>query len=252
MTIPFYLEYALAVTTVVAVPLGLASWFIRRHGGSWRGFLCGAAVFLAIQALFRLPFIRLMHEYAGSAMLLPARYIVLLALSAGVFEELGRYIGYKLLLRRNLDLSTGVVYGLGHGWMESVLTATIMAVAAVHLSALSGLGLSNVQFSPEQLIDIRNASSWWPPVVGGLERISMLPIHVLLSLLVLRGVRCRQVGWLAAAVCLHFAFNLGIGLTMGAFGLAAGETLAILAATGSILIIRRLFWRKSSPYMPAS
>src|SRR5690606_17813755 len=100
----------------------------------WRIFWLGALVFVVSQMLLRIPLISALQlvlgpQIAGS----PALSFVVgagLALTAALFETGGRYLGYRLLLRRDpKSWDVGVLFGLGHGGIESALLVAGVAVA---------------------------------------------------------------------------------------------------------------------------
>lgn len=237
MTALLCVWYALAITATIGIPLGLAAWIRRLRGAAWRHLLYGALVLFVVQTCIRLPVVRMLQIGRDSQSI---QHLAILAFSAGLLEEFGRWAGYRLLLRRDLNWAAGLMYGLGHGWAECLFVAALMALALRSFLALGELDTSAVLFSAEQLGVIRGAYAWWRPLVGSFERTAMLPIHMMLSLIVLRVFLTSRMRWLAAAVVFHAVLNLGIGLMMSHIGLLHGELFAAFFAVGSIITIRRL------------
>ena len=95
----------LAVLTA-AVPIGVMS-YLRRRGGRWRDFLVGAGTFF----LFAMVLESLVHQVVltgplGSAIQGNIWIFGLYSgLMAGLFEEVGRFTAFKLVLRRRRDKS---------------------------------------------------------------------------------------------------------------------------------------------------
>jgi uncharacterized membrane protein YhfC len=94
----------LAIALEIALPLVLALWARRRLGVGWRYFGYGALIFFLFQVISRVPLVTI-----AGAMLVPTladnpgaqlAWGAGLALTAGLFEEVGRYIGYRWLMRR--------------------------------------------------------------------------------------------------------------------------------------------------------
>ena len=49
-------------------------------------------------------------------------YLIFLGFTAGLFESVGRWVGYKWWFRNSLpyDWAHGVAFGIGHGGIEAV------------------------------------------------------------------------------------------------------------------------------------
>jgi uncharacterized membrane protein YhfC len=140
--------------------------------------------------------------------------------TAGLFEEVGRYIGYRWLMGRETKTwskavtktwSKAVMYGLGHGGLESILL-----VAGLSLLSLVGLLVLlaiNVEALPAaqrpQVVQQLHAAAaiaaqpGWVPLLGAWERLWTLPIQVALSVIVLQVFRRGSIRWLWLAVLAH-------------------------------------------------
>ena len=98
----------LAVLTA-AVPIGVMS-YLRRRGGRWRDFLVGAGTFF----LFAMVLESLIHQVVltgplGSAIQGNIWIFGLYSgLMAGLFEEVGRFTAFKLVLRRRREPVTAL------------------------------------------------------------------------------------------------------------------------------------------------
>jgi uncharacterized membrane protein YhfC len=115
-----------AIVFEVVLPLVLALVVRHRLGIGWRYFGYGALIFLLFQLVSRIP-ITLAIQAAIAPQLQASRtllvgWLAVAALSAGVFEEVGRYIGYRWLMKREEKTwPKAIMYGLGHGGLESML-----------------------------------------------------------------------------------------------------------------------------------
>jgi hypothetical protein len=112
---------------VVAFPLVLALVARRRLGVGWRYFAYGALIFVLFEIATHVwlnggNWAPILQGRAGGS---KALFIVLLfawALSSGVCEEVGRYVGYRVFMsREEKTWSKAVMYGLGHGGIETIL-----------------------------------------------------------------------------------------------------------------------------------
>ena len=84
----------------------------------------GAAVFILFQLVTRIPLIQLvlpgMDWYKETIQSNIWTYGLFLGFTAGLFEEVGRYLAFILILK-NLDWKNAVAFGIGHGGIEAIL-----------------------------------------------------------------------------------------------------------------------------------
>lgn len=251
------------VATIVAIlfevcfPLA-AAWFVsRRLHVSWRYFAYGAVIFLLFQLISRVPIV-LAIQGALAPQLQASRpllfgWLAALALTAGLAEEIGRYVGYRWLFREEKTWSRAVMYGLGHGGLESmVLVAGLTLLGLINLLALSAVDLATLPLTDEQRELARQqlaavaAQPDWLPLVGAWERLWTLPVHVALSVMVVQVFRRRQIWWLWLAVAAHTLVNLlaaGIAPAFelqGATALLIPEVIVTLAGVAGLWVIWRL------------
>jgi uncharacterized membrane protein YhfC len=189
--------YILAGLLEILIPLGVGFYVTKRLGTSWRTWFAGALMFLL--SLTRVP----LNAYASQVILsgpitqMTYTLIVLVpSLTAGIFEEIARYIGYRFLIKDD-TYEKGVTYGAGHGGIESIFL--------VGLSVLSiGLALVNSpEIIPPQQLEAMLSAPIYLPFIGLYERIMAMIIQIALSVIVLESIRKSDVKYLGAAVGLH-------------------------------------------------
>lgn len=165
-------------------------------------FVCGFACFAVTQIMTRIPLLA-SFDYELTVLNLRAPFLALLilALSAGIFEETGRYLFYKTALRR-ADFTDAMLFGLGHSLMEILFLFDSAGI-------LAGLGLS----------------AW-----AILERVSATLFHMASAVFILGGM-CRGKGarTLPCAILFHALFNLVAVLCVPIF-VPLGEGLLLLVA----------------------
>jgi uncharacterized membrane protein YhfC len=143
-------------------------------------FFLGAACYIVSQPLLRLPFLRYIQnttDFTLAYALNPLLIGILIAFSAGVFEEGFRFL-FKLFLIKpgNCNFSQPVIFGLGHGIAEAL---TIL-LPALSLAPVSQLGLAS------------------------LERFLAIILHVNLTVIVWNGFQKKQrILYLLAAILIH-------------------------------------------------
>jgi len=235
-----------------------AAWFVgRRLRVSWRYFAYGAVIFLIFQVITRVPLVMALQgvvtPYVQASRTLMFGWLVALALTAGLAEEIGRYIGYRWLFREERTWSRAVMYGLGHGGFESiVLVGGLTLLGLINLLALSSVDLATLPLTDEQRELARQqlaavaAQPDWLPLAGAWERLWTLPFHVALSVIVVQVFRRGQMRWLWLAIATHTLVNLiavGIAPVLALQGMAAiliPEVIVMLAGIAGLWVIWRL------------
>ena len=215
-----------AIVFDILYPLALGLYARRRLGASWRYFGYGALIFVLFQLISRVP-ITLAIQSLIAPQLQASRaalvaWVAVSALTAGIFEELGRYVGYRWLMRREEKTwAKGVMYGIGHGGIESMLlVAGLTAITVIQVLALSRTDLSTLPLTAEQRalaaqqLAAIAAQPAWAPLAGAWERLWTIPLHVALSVVVLQVFRRGSMRWLWLAILAHaLADLLGAGVT---------------------------------------
>lgn len=175
--------------------------------------LIGAAMFLAFAMVLEQLLHLVMQPIVSGSVI---AYSVYGALAAGVFEETGRFIGFKFLLKNHTDPRTSIMYGIGHGGFEAVMLVgvSMISYAAIGImtnsmgfeamvTMLSAGNNETAEVIRTQLATIAGGemSSY---LFGSLERISAMIIHISLSVIVFEGVRTKGKLWLyPTAIILH-------------------------------------------------
>ena len=105
----------------IAIPIFRAWWAVKKHQASLSTILMGAGVFV----VFALVLESIVHQVVlkgpnGATILGNTLYYALYGgFMAGLFEETGRFLAMKFLLKKEpSETKPGVAYGLGHGGVE--------------------------------------------------------------------------------------------------------------------------------------
>src|SRR5450755_615021 len=197
-----------AIAFMILYPLVLALLARRRLGVSWRYFGYGTLIFFLFQLISRVPLVTILGnvlapQLASSRVFL-LFWLIALPLTAALFEEIGRYVGYRWLMRKEEKTwNKAVMNGLGHGGLESiVLVGGLGLVSLVNILVLSSINLNILPASQHA----------WFPLVGAWERLWGIPFHVAMSVVVLQVFRRGQIRWLWLAVLLHTLLDLSATL----------------------------------------
>jgi uncharacterized membrane protein YhfC len=206
-----WLTMAIVVAVFVIVyPFVLGGIAHKKLAVGWKYFWFGALVFLVFQLLTRLPLVSVLQVTVLAPLLRSSTaftwiWLVVEAVTAGLFEEVGRYVGYRLFMRREPKTwSKAVMFGVGHEGMESVAMVALNLVNIALLSVINVNSLPVVQRPTilQQLAAI-NAQPTWFPLLFAWERFWSFPLQVALSVIVLQVFRRHQIRWLFVAILLH-------------------------------------------------
>lgn len=239
----------------VALPLGLGLWFKERTRGRWRFFFLGCGIYL----LFALVLEQGAHKMVLGSPLGESImgnlwwYALYSGLMAGLFEECGRWLAFRLTWRRLKGPGDALMYGVGHGGFEAVSLAGILMVNNVLVAlALNRGGLPAAEelmgpLSETGMAALAGLASTpaWGYLWTAFERGAAICLHVSLSVLVYTAVTRRGAWyWLPAAIGIHALADLITVAASAYLPVAGTELLAAAAAAGAALIARKLYLRE--------
>ena len=249
------IAFVISLLVQVGYPLAVTLYYRRRTRAPWAVFAYGALIFAAFQLLTWLPLSVYLDAVIGSHLNTEIRAFIwmwALALMTSLVEESGRWWGYKFLFPRGAHKFTwrnGVMYGLGHGSLETMLLlagltfiyfAAYLVLSRLDLNLLTqSLGAEASPAMRETLRSIVN-TSWEQPILVALERVLALPHQVAWSLLVMESMVYRQKRWFGFAVLYHSSVAVIVPGLARLLGLAAAEGVNAALALFSLWIIFRL------------
>jgi uncharacterized membrane protein YhfC len=245
-------SFLLAAAWGLAVPAALILTLRQRWGMSWRVIGRGALVFLVFQVLTRLPTMAaaefLLRERLEASSGFRVAWLAVAALTAGVFEEVGRYVGYRWWVPEARRWRDGVAFGLGHGGLEMFLLGGLGGLAAtlgyVVYSQYGAEARVPAALEPG-LAAARQLYATMPtglPLLGAFERTAALAIQIALSLMVLRVFQGGGPVWLALAVACHAAVDATALGAFSSYGPVVAEAVIGVFAAGSLWLVWR--WRE--------
>jgi uncharacterized membrane protein YhfC len=212
------LSFIIALIVDVGFPLLVGAWLVRRFRLRPVVFIYGAVVFVVAQMVLRLPLVQLAQAMFGAQIgASPVAlwlWIFILSFTAGLFEETGRWLGYRWFFRREpRTWANALLYGAGHGGAEAILLVglSVLSSLATYL-VITGPGLAD-SLPAAQLDPLRAVFAglqWWEPLLGGVERVLTLAFHISAAVLVLQVFVRRSLAWLGVAIAWHTFTNLSV------------------------------------------
>ena len=219
---------------MILLPILAWIYFSRKFKLSWKLILAGGLTFIASQ-IPHLPLTLALTPLFQSWGLVT--YAIALGLLAGAFEETARYILFKFVLKKVHTWNEGVLIGLGHGGTEAILLGILVALTFANMLVYRNLDLSTVpSIPPEQLATAKAqvAAYWSTPallaLLGMVERIFAICLHVALSVMVLYSIVARRPVWYWLALLWHAVVD-GLAVFLG------GQHLSALALEGVVGIM---------------
>jgi uncharacterized membrane protein YhfC len=258
----------LAAAVEILFPLALGLWIARRWRVPWKFFLYGAIIFLVFQEFTRIPALSLLQPaiagWLGSSPWAKYAWILFLALTAGLFEEGGRYLGYRFLWKNEDKTSPrALMYGAGHGGVESmVLVGLTMLLQVFNLVYI--FQVDPASLPPDQALLVYQAKETvalmpgWLPLLGALERLMAMALQVSLSVMVLQVFTRGKGYWWWLALGYHALADLvavlvgdwaSTALPQGAAALVT-EASVVPFALFSLWLIWRLWPRGTEEALP--
>ena len=217
--------------------------------------LVGAAVFVVFQLIIRIPLIQYVlapMDWWADMVQHPWLYGIFLGLTAGLFEEFGRYLGYRTLLRKRSRWIDGFAFGVGHGGIEAM---TLVGLANIN-NLIIAQSINNGQFdqlaalmpagTAEQIVAQMTSIQPFDIYLGGFERLCAFLIQIALSILVLMAVRKRRLWLVWLAVFVHMLIDAPVVILPEVFGASIYDIeifVGIVAVLALVFIIlsRRAF-----------
>lgn len=195
-----------SVIISVVIPVLMLMYYICRKRKGLKSFTVGVLVFFISQILLRLPmlyFILPTQTWYIKLSVDPYLCSIFLGLSAGIFEEVGRYIGFKYFLKNNRQYEDGLAFSFGHWGIEALLIVGINALVLLFNTSLA------------QTTGLNTLNSY----LMGMERIFALSLHVGFTMIVLYGIKLNKIKYLFIAIILHGIVDAGLGILPALFNI---------------------------------
>ena len=263
------MEYAVSLSSMICmgvtmlisicVPIGLFIYFRRAKKADILPFFTGCGVMF----LFALVLEAICHQlvFASSAGTVILNNQLLYALyggaMAGLFEETGRLIAFRTVLRRrNGKDANALMYGAGHGGFEAIVLVGVTMIGNLILclqlnaggetALLSDLPADAAAQMETAIATLRDTPSY-AFLLSGVERISAIALHISFSVLVWFAAKKKGAFRLYfVAVFLHFLVDAVVALLSGySFPLLLTELVVLILSAVSVLIAVAV-WRNSS------
>ena len=243
---------AICAVIGIAVPILLSWWMVRKYDVKVRTILIGAGVFV----LFALVLETILHQVVLKGAIGPTitgnvwYYALYGGLAAGIFEETGRFLAMKFLLKDEPSgARTAVAYGIGHGGIEMLIIFGVSMISNLVIASMINLGQADTILSAlpaEAQAQMQGTFAQFETstpgtfLTGVWERVSAIILQVGLS--VFKGGKWL---WLfPAAILIHFLVDASAVLLMDSVSMAVLETIvcamAVAVGAAAVMLAKKL------------
>ena len=247
------------------VPIAVAAIWIIKKKEPFTTVLIGTAAFILFAIALEKPIQNMVIDTSGAFGRFlegrPILWALVVGLFPGVFEETGRLVAYKTVLKNRKNRETAISYGIGHGGMEVMLVLGASYITDLVYSVMVNTGafgtvvnavaaetpelLETITAIPAQLA----AFSFGTLGLALFERLSAVLFHIGASILVFYA--CKDKFWLyPLAILLHTAMDFFAGLLMvGVFNPPIWVFEMIIAAIAASVFLAAYFglYKKDTP-----
>ena len=260
-----FMALGLGAMLAVIIPIAIALiWKFWKHE-KFTTILVGATTFVlfalilekTIQNALVFPTTMGLPDHAASQFInaRPILWALVLGLFPGVFEETGRFMAFKTVLRNRRNRETSISYGIGHGGIEVILVLGINYIVYIVYAVMINTGTfqgiidqvaEQAPFQEEAiraLADQLAVFSFADIGTSMFERVFAFLFHVGASILVFYAARDKGRFWLyPLAILLHTALDSLAGLNMAkVVQLSAPALEAMVVAFGLLTFLGAYF-----------
>lgn len=164
-------------------------------------------------------------------------------LAAGLFEETGRWVTMRYVMKGKLSLPGAMVYGIGHGGVEAILIVgmtsvnNLLTAFMINSGAIEGT-LSQLDEATRSATVDQLSALWTLPsyqfFLGGVERIFAMVLHFALSVIVYQAVRQEKKSYWLLAFGIHAFVDFITVVTANYWNILFVELLLVAMVAGAV------------------
>lgn len=214
----------LAAAGCVVLPLSMLLIFKKKTNAEWFPFFAGMVSYLffviMLEQMIHMLFMGTNNPISNAMEQHPLIYAFYLCVTAALFEEIGRYLMFRMLLKKKRGRECAVTFGIGFTIIETLsVMVTVLGMAFVAItirdggvkSYLSGVAPENLTQTKEAVQNFIEANpvSFLVPFI---ERIPSLLTSIGLSILAFAAVWEKRIRLFGVAIGLHILQTLSWSL----------------------------------------
>ncbi len=224
-----FILFGLGILLSLLIPLAIALLWKFKKNERFTTILVGAATFflfaLVLEKSLQALVISMDHPLSRFLKATPVLWALVVALFPGIFEETGRLVAYKTVLKKFKNRETAISHGIGHGGFEM-----LFLMVAVYINYITyALMINNGTFgsaiekvaakAPDKVAEFTALAQQVAGITildvgaGFIERASALLFHIGASILVFYACKKSKKFWLyPLAILLHILMDFPAGL----------------------------------------
>lgn len=265
----------LGTVLMIAGPLLVAIVWTKKKREKFTTVLIGAAAFFVFVLILEKPLQALLiaptqmglpeHTLSGFINARPVLFAFIAGLFPGVFEETGRLLAFKTVLKNRKNRETSISYGIGHGGFEVIFLVGITYATYVVYALMINSGAFDIIYqqvmaqAPEQAEALATVAdgiasfSFANLCLSTLERLFAVLFHIGESIIVFYACRDKRSFWLYPfAILIHTAMDfIAVLFTTGVVELPIWA-FEVINGIISVLIFCGAYYKLFKQSMPAS
>ena len=253
----------------IALPLITAIIWCKKKHEPFTTVLIGAATFLLFAIVIEKPLqalvISLDSPVSQFVNARPVLWGIIVGLFPGVFEETGRFVAFKTVLRKRKQRETGLSHGIGHGGFEALFILGITYIEYFVFAIMLNQG-TFVELMVEPIKDtltsdvvnqitgiVEQITTFSAATMGValVDRLIAVLYHIGASIMVFYAVKDKKKWWLyPLSILIHTVIDGLLGLQLaGVFELSdvANEIIFAVEALAVFLGAFFLLYKKEQP-----
>ena len=224
----------------IALPLIAAIIWCKKKHEPFTTVLIGAATFLLFAIVIEKPLQAIVISFDNPVSQFvnarPVLWGIIVGLFPGVFEETGRFVAFKTVLRKRTQRETGLSHGIGHGGFEAMFILGITYLEYFAFALLLNQGLfvelliepvkdSLSSDAIAQITGIVEQITTFTAATMGLalvDRLLAVAYHIGASIMVFYAVKDKKKWWLyPLSIIIHTVIDGFLGIQLaGVFELS--------------------------------
>lgn len=215
--------FIIAAALCLIIPIGALIIYKRKNKDiPISSFFIGCGTFALFAMILESLLHKVMIPIVGDSILFYALYG---AFAAGIFEETGRFIVFKTIMKKRTDPRNSIVYGLGHGGFEAVFLVSLsffsIACTALMVNAMGADAFVEMTTNPDSAtgeliytqLDAYAQMTLGLTLLSVLERVIAIVFHTAASVIVFAGANVKGKTWLyPLAILIHAALDIPAAL----------------------------------------
>ena len=220
--------YACMLVIGIVIPVAVSLVYVKVKKERFTTVLIGALTFgvfaIFLESIPKAILFQIPSPISRFFLSTPWALVLAGAALAGIFEETGRFVAFKTLLRKRKQRTTAIAHGLGHGLFEVmylfVLTGIQMLLYGVMINtgAFDAIIEQVAAAAPDQLAQIEalpeiiSSVTFATMPLALVERVGAVLFHVAMSIVGFAAANTKKIWMFPMAILLHTCLDVLAGL----------------------------------------